>query len=219
MTFNLPWASRQQSLLSSPALTLSELCGLLQTLVFYMTKRLRLEKLTARVRCPKLRTNVSFIQKNWEGFVSLSDDPLIHTMWKTTRASLRWTMIIHDGGLTLCMCVCSQEHCSLCHRGDGCSPSWFPSCWRSERWTDAVWATRELWEVSGRPWKAEPINIFIDNRLNVKGVSYSDETTDGYPIISFLSALWARCFVFLTHNVPVLVQPHRSHRVVGKDRT
>ncbi len=73
----------------------------------------------------------------------------------------------YDGGLRLCVCL--QGHCSLCHRGDGCSPSWFLLCWWSERWSVAVWTARELWEVRVCPrmfqtWTDENQEGDIDER-------------------------------------------------------
>ena len=72
---------------------------------------------------------------------------LIHTTIKELSDRLcRWSERVF---VCLCVCVWSvvQEHCSLCRRGDGWSPSWFPSCWRSERWRGKVWTTPERWEV------------------------------------------------------------------------
>lgn len=69
-----------------------------------------------------------------------------------------------------CVCACVQGHCSLYHRGDGCSPSWSPSLWRPGRWRNGVWTAPEPWEVSdhtgGRGLRHYGVSVhFISGRL------------------------------------------------------
>lgn len=104
-----------------------------------------------------------------------------------------------------------QGRCSLCHHGDGCSPFWFPLCWRSERLRNGDLTGLERWEVSyfrkgPRLEKAE----FISKRSELVSVSTSVIYLDFYHVWQiqldthhFVSLLLYHISEFQSENQPV----------------